>query len=153
MVPRPISSLPFCMWIMVCMPIFPSDLLIVCLIASTRSFLCSPTRSLLFSLEAEMPRSRRRGGKARNTGENVETVRDEGKEDSLSSPSHQSDPWSGEPLQLERVPQDALNSQFQPYMLILVGLPGSGKSTFALALESAMPFKVRENAAHGATGN
>lgn len=40
----------------------------------------------------------------------------------------------------------AENSQYTPFMLLLCGIPGSGKSTFAKSLETSMPYKfVRVN--------
>jgi DNA polymerase III delta prime subunit len=49
--------------------------------------------------------------------------------------------WSA-PLTVEFIPPTPSNLDFQQSMLLLVGLPGSGKSTFARALEQAMPYKV-----------
>lgn len=43
------------------------------------------------------------------------------------------------------MPND-VNTQFEPFLLLLVGIPGSGKSTFASSLEEALPWKyVRVN--------
>ena len=44
------------------------------------------------------------------------------------------------------IPPTKQNSQFEPFMLLLCGIPGSGKSTFARSLQQAMPYKfVRIN--------
>ncbi len=51
--------------------------------------------------------------------------------------------WSGAPLCIEYIPPVSTNVSFQPSMLLLTGLPGSGKSTFARSLVDAMPYKVR----------
>ena len=48
--------------------------------------------------------------------------------------------WNLPSLQYIPPPDDGL--QFEPFMLLLVGMPGSGKSTFAKALVEAMPYKV-----------
>jgi len=53
------------------------------------------------------------------------------------------DKWSGNPPVVEPIPQDDSNCQFEPFMLLLAGLPGCGKSTFARMLVEAMPYKVR----------
>ena len=50
--------------------------------------------------------------------------------------------WSEPPITIEYIPQDSCTVTFQPFFLLLAGLPGSGKSTFARALERAMPYKV-----------
>lgn len=50
-----------------------------------------------------------------------------------------SQPSSG--LEVELIPPTPENTAFTPFMVLLVGLPGSGKSTFAQALEGAMPYK------------
>ena len=50
--------------------------------------------------------------------------------------------WSAAPLMVEYIEPTPVNSNFEPFLLMLVGLPGSGKSTFAKALEYAMPYKV-----------
>ena len=57
----------------------------------------------------------------------------------------QNDQWVGKSLILEPIPQDSQNSQFRPFLLVLAGLPGSGKSTFARTLVEAMPYKVRKS--------
>ena len=49
-------------------------------------------------------------------------------------------PWNLPSLQYIPPPDDGL--QFEPFILLLVGMPGSGKSTFAKALVEAMPYKV-----------
>jgi Mrp family chromosome partitioning ATPase len=56
------------------------------------------------------------------------------------------DPKWSIPICVEYIPPTPSNSEFQQCMLLLVGLPGSGKSTFARALEQAMPYKVRNKA-------
>lgn len=44
------------------------------------------------------------------------------------------------------IPPTAENSEFKPFVLLLCGVPGSGKSTFAKSLQHGMPFKyVRIN--------
>jgi predicted alpha/beta-fold hydrolase len=48
------------------------------------------------------------------------------------------------PIHVEFIPPTDITLQFQPFMILLCGLPGSGKSTFARALEQAMPYKVRK---------
>jgi predicted kinase len=52
-------------------------------------------------------------------------------------------PQSPSPLLLwqEAIPPTDANTQYQPFMLLLMGLPGSGKSTLALTLEHVMPYK------------
>eukprot|EP00538_Stauroneis_constricta_P000908 CAMPEP_0119554576 /NCGR_PEP_ID=MMETSP1352-20130426/7032_1 /TAXON_ID=265584 /ORGANISM="Stauroneis constricta, Strain CCMP1120" /LENGTH=307 /DNA_ID=CAMNT_0007601189 /DNA_START=23 /DNA_END=946 /DNA_ORIENTATION=+ len=48
--------------------------------------------------------------------------------------------------QVEYIEPTDENTSFNPFMVMLVGIPGSGKSTFARALEQAMPYKyVRIN--------
>jgi predicted kinase len=50
------------------------------------------------------------------------------------------------PILIEPIPQTPQNIQFQPFMILLVGLPGSGKSTLSALLENTMPYKfVRIN--------
>jgi polynucleotide 5'-kinase involved in rRNA processing len=56
------------------------------------------------------------------------------------------DPKWSIPICVEYISPTPSNSEFQQCMLLLVGLPGSGKSTFARALERAMPYKVRNKA-------
>ena len=53
-------------------------------------------------------------------------------------PQHK--PWKLPSVQYIPPPDD--DPQFEPFMLLLVGMPGSGKSTFAKALVEAMPYKV-----------
>jgi hypothetical protein len=48
------------------------------------------------------------------------------------------------PIHVEFIPPTDTTLQFQSFMILLCGLPGSGKSTFARALEQAMPYKVRK---------
>lgn len=55
---------------------------------------------------------------------------------------HGNDAWKEPLIQVEYIPPDSINSLFQPSMLLLAGLPGSGKSTFARCLVHAMPYKV-----------
>ena len=47
------------------------------------------------------------------------------------------------PFSVEYIHPTAKTLEFQQFMLLLCGIPGSGKSTFAKALERAMPYKVR----------
>ena len=50
------------------------------------------------------------------------------------------------PLVVEYIPPTPQNTQFQQSLILLIGLPGSGKSTFSRALEEGMPYKfVRIN--------
>jgi len=54
--------------------------------------------------------------------------------------------WSSPPLTVEYIPPTPSNENFEQCLVLLVGLPGSGKSTFSRALEQAMPYKfVRIN--------
>ncbi|CAB9530758.1 polynucleotide kinase 3'-phosphatase [Seminavis robusta] len=49
-------------------------------------------------------------------------------------------PW------ISHIPPTDQNSDFAPSVLLLCGIPGSGKSTFASSLQTAMPYKfVRIN--------
>ena len=50
--------------------------------------------------------------------------------------------WGKVPLQIEHIPPDETTTRFVPYMLLLAGLPGSGKTTFARSLLESMPYKV-----------
>jgi predicted kinase len=59
-------------------------------------------------------------------------------------PTPQRKPWKLPSVKYIPPPPDG-DPQFEPFMLLLVGLPGSGKSTFAKALIEAMPYKVRES--------
>ena len=43
---------------------------------------------------------------------------------------------------IDFIPPTSDPPNFQQFMLLLCGIPGSGKSTFARALERAMPYKV-----------
>lgn len=43
------------------------------------------------------------------------------------------------------IPPTPSSLSFGQFFLLLVGLPGSGKSTFARSLEETMPYKVRSN--------
>ena len=44
------------------------------------------------------------------------------------------------------IPPTDQNTNYEPFMVLLCGIPGSGKSTFGQALEMAMPYKfVRVN--------
>jgi DNA polymerase III delta prime subunit len=43
---------------------------------------------------------------------------------------------------IDFIPPTTDPPNFQQFMLLLCGIPGSGKSTFARALERAMPYKV-----------
>jgi predicted alpha/beta-fold hydrolase len=50
------------------------------------------------------------------------------------------------PLSVEYIHPTDTTLKFQPFMILLCGIPGAGKSTFARALEQAMPYKVRNEA-------
>lgn len=52
------------------------------------------------------------------------------------------DAWKEPVIPIEYIPPDDVNTLFQPFMLLLAGIPGSGKSTFARCLVEAMPYKV-----------
>ena len=58
------------------------------------------------------------------------------------------DCWKEPLIQVDYIPPDSANTLFQPSMLLLVGLPGSGKSTFSRSLVQAMPYKVNLNVLH-----
>eukprot|EP00980_Cylindrotheca_fusiformis_P008186 scaffold1734_cov196-Cylindrotheca_fusiformis.AAC.8 len=45
------------------------------------------------------------------------------------------------PIEVEYIPPTPTTTNFKPFMIILVGIPGSGKSTFARLLTKAMPYK------------
>mmetsp|Transcript_27832 Transcript_27832/g.42397 ORF Transcript_27832/g.42397 Transcript_27832/m.42397 type:complete len:277 (+) Transcript_27832:3-833(+) len=45
------------------------------------------------------------------------------------------------PTDIPFIPPSSLQEEGEQFILILVGLPGSGKSTFARILEQAMPYK------------
>ena len=47
-----------------------------------------------------------------------------------------------EPISIDFIPPTPATMKFKPFLLMLCGIPGSGKSTFAHALEKAMPYKV-----------
>lgn len=53
----------------------------------------------------------------------------------------ENDNWNEPLMQIEYIPPDSENTVFQPSMLLLAGLPGSGKSTFARSIVQAMPYK------------
>lgn len=59
----------------------------------------------------------------------------------------QNDAWNVPPIMVEYIPPPS-SLEFEPFLLLLVGLPGSGKSTFASMLESAMPYKVGLRGGH-----
>lgn len=84
---------------------------------------------------------RRKGGTSRS-GANSGSGQSQGNQ----TTSHA---WSGPPLFVEPLPSDATTSQFQPFLLLLAGLPGSGKSTFAKTLVEAMPYKVSSSLKEG----
>ena len=71
--------------------------------------------------------------------ENWETVPTKKKRDRGDSDKGMYQP----PISVEFIPPTAATMQFRPFVLLLCGIPGSGKSTFARALETAMPYKVR----------
>ena len=88
-------------------------------------------------------------GETNNDGGNwsmVESSRNRNKEAGRGAevPQEQSShsDWSGPPVCIEPVPHTLSNSRFQPFMLLLVGLPGSGKSTFARALVEAINYLI-----------
>ena len=49
--------------------------------------------------------------------------------------------WSSPPLMVEPIPPSPQTTNFSPFMILLIGLPGSGKSTFSNLLMQAMPYK------------
>lgn len=49
--------------------------------------------------------------------------------------------WSSPPLMVEPIPPTPQTTSFSPFMILLIGLPGSGKSTFSNLLVQAMPYK------------
>jgi predicted kinase len=49
--------------------------------------------------------------------------------------------WTSSPVMVEYIPPTPVTTYFEPFMILLVGLPGSGKSTFANLLAQAMPYK------------
>eukprot|EP00339_Tiarina_fusa_P011204 CAMPEP_0117001334 /NCGR_PEP_ID=MMETSP0472-20121206/3370_1 /TAXON_ID=693140 ORGANISM="Tiarina fusus, Strain LIS" /NCGR_SAMPLE_ID=MMETSP0472 /ASSEMBLY_ACC=CAM_ASM_000603 /LENGTH=230 /DNA_ID=CAMNT_0004701311 /DNA_START=217 /DNA_END=910 /DNA_ORIENTATION=- len=53
----------------------------------------------------------------------------------------QTNHWTSPPLNVEFIPPTPANTEFEPCLYLLLGLPGSGKSTFSQALERAMPYK------------
>ena len=58
-------------------------------------------------------------------------------------PVQEDNVWSSTPpLPLPYFPPSGVSNHSRPYMLLLAGLPGSGKSTFARSLVEAMPYKV-----------
>jgi predicted kinase len=54
--------------------------------------------------------------------------------------------WTESPLMVEYIPETPVTTSYEPFIILLVGLPGSGKTTFAHSLTQAMPYKfVRIN--------
>jgi predicted kinase len=54
--------------------------------------------------------------------------------------------WASSLPMVEPIPPTPDNSSYEPFLLLLMGLPGSGKSTFGSLLETTMPYKfVRIN--------
>jgi predicted kinase len=49
--------------------------------------------------------------------------------------------WTSSPVMVEYIPPTPAMVGFEPFMILLVGLPGSGKSTFANLLAQTMPYK------------
>ncbi|CAJ1894937.1 unnamed protein product [Cylindrotheca closterium] len=49
--------------------------------------------------------------------------------------------WSSPPIMVEPIPPTPQTTNFSPFMILLIGLPGSGKSTFSNLLVEAMPYK------------
>lgn len=57
------------------------------------------------------------------------------------SKGNQFSQWSSPPLMVEPIPPTPQTTNFTPFMILLMGLPGSGKSTFSNLLMEAMPYK------------
>lgn len=49
--------------------------------------------------------------------------------------------WDSSPVMVEYIPPTPVTAQFESFVILLMGLPGSGKSTFSNLLERAMPYK------------
>lgn len=100
------------------------------------------------------------GGMSENLTGNVQAVTDEyqepwntvpkgrrgGRQQRQHEQNQYTDKWSGSPLPIEYIPPESTNEPLQPFMILLAGLPGSGKSTFSRSLVDAMPYKVRKSA-------
>lgn len=66
---------------------------------------------------------------------------DEWQNISKQRPRRKQQQWFRPPLMPEPILPTSSNKSFEPFIILLVGLPGSGKSTFAESLAFAMPFK------------
>jgi len=60
-----------------------------------------------------------------------------GRNKGQSNPAH----WNSPPIMVESIPPSPFTENFSPFLILLIGLPGSGKSTFSTLLETAMPYK------------
>ncbi|KAL3942371.1 MAG: hypothetical protein SGBAC_003437 [Bacillariaceae sp.] len=96
----------------------------------------SPQKEANAATTAENAENAENDGWAAAPTKNSKKRRNKGKRRNLSSPE-----WSSPPIMVEPIPPTSQTTSFSPFMILLIGLPGSGKSTFSNLLMEAMPYK------------
>ena len=124
------------LWIQAC--------LVLHVLSVTTSLMMTATQEIAPVATAGKGNGNREGGITTDDDEwNSVPSKDNRRRNRPRHPVQDENVWSSTPpLPIEYLPPSGVSNNSRPYMLLLAGLPGSGKSTFARSLVEAMPYKV-----------